>query len=145
MAVGIAESNAPPNLVWRGYVRSAFRQFRPVTDDPEAEFLRYVDDLHRSARERARPAADLELYILSVALLTYGRLDAVEDVLAHLPDGRHPARTLARSVSTLVPLPPGLDPLHDAQATAAWVRAHRDELIWRPEDGRFARGAASTR
>jgi hypothetical protein len=78
-------------------------------------------------------------------LLTYGRLDAVDDVLAHLPDGRHPARTLARSVSILVPLPPGLDPLQDAQATAAWIRAHRDELIWRSEDGRFVRGAVSTR
>jgi hypothetical protein len=78
-------------------------------------------------------------------LLTYGRLDAVDDVLAHLPAERQSARVLARSVSVLLPLLPELDPLQDAQATAAWVRAHRDELIWRPEDGRFVLGDASTR
>jgi hypothetical protein len=135
-----------PDLYWRDVVRRGFSRFRATSPDPEGDFLRYVDALYREEKERcgALPAdapesarGNVALYTLAVALLTYGRLEVVEDLLRNIPPGRHPARVLARSVDALIPLRAGLDPLVDAEATLGFIDEHRARLAWCVDEGRF--------
>jgi hypothetical protein len=136
----------PPNLYWRNVVRSGFTRFRATSQDLEGDFLRHVEQLYFQEKQKdrelpadapERKSVPLGLYVLAVALLTYGRLDVIKDLLGNLPPGRHPARSLARSVSTLIPLRAGLDPLKDPDATLDWINEHRSRLRWHEEEGRF--------
>lgn len=134
-----------PDLYWRDVVRRGFSQFRPTSADPEADFLAYVEGLYRQEKGRNErlPArgeaqgANLSLYTLAVALLTYGRIEVVEDLLRNLPPDRHPARVLARSVDALIPLATNLNPLANPEATLAWINEHRPRLRWAPAEGHF--------
>lgn len=134
-----------PNLYWRDVVRRGFSQFRPTSADPEAEFLAYAEGLYQQEKDRKAllqasgeaSSANLSLYIPAVALLTYGRLEAVEDLLRNLPADRHPARVLARSVDALIPLATNLDALSNPEATLTWINEHQSRLRWSPADGRF--------
>jgi len=144
-----------PDLYWREVVRSGFSGFQPSgaasTDD---EFRAHVEKLHEDERAHIRSlagrdpadpelrAAGLGLYVLAVALLTWGRLDVVEDILTHVPGGRHPARILARSVNFLVPLDAGFDAVDRPLETLEWIRRHRDLLRWDPDRGMFVKEPA---
>jgi hypothetical protein len=79
------------------------------------------------------------IFLLAVALLTYGRLEVVADILENMPGERNPARHLARVVDDLLPLPQGMDAVARTGEVLAWVRAHGDELRWNEDAGRFER------
>ena len=132
-----------PNLYWRNIIRQGFYRV-PTGPDPESAFLNFVQRAYLEEKGRATALGgnqpNLGLFTLAAALLTFGRLDVVGDLLGNLPPDRNPARILVRSVSALVPLPDGLAPLVDAPATAAWIEAHRQSLRWSEAEGRFAQG-----
>lgn len=114
-----------PALRWREIVRRAM----PRAPGDDNGFLAYVEGL----RPTAEPG--LERYLLSVALLTYGRLDAADTVLDDLPPPGHPARVLSRAVDEMVA--PGCDTPTDPAATRAWLTVHRAALRWNETEGRF--------
>lgn len=131
-----------PDLVWRAVVCRGMTSFRPTGADPDAELLAFVEEHARAEREAAGDGPSVALFILAVARLTYGQLDAADEILANLPPPRHPARMLARSLSALLPLDPRLDPAEDPGAAVAWLAAHRARLRWSEADGRFVTSAA---
>ncbi|MCW6005719.1 hypothetical protein K1W54_14195 [Micromonospora sp. CPCC 205371] len=113
-----------PAREWRDTVR---RGMSHVSGD---------DDALLGFLERSYPAArGLERYVMAVALLTFGRLDTVEAILAEMPPVGHPARILARAIDAL--LPTNANAIADPAATRAWLDAHRDRLRWNETDGRF--------
>jgi hypothetical protein len=113
-----------PARQWRDTVRRGMSGV-PGDDDALLDFL-----------ERGYPAArGLERYVMAVALLTFGRLDTVEAILAEMPPAGHPARILARAVDAL--LPTNENAIADPAATRAWLDVHRDRLRWSEPDGRF--------
>ncbi|MCZ7640192.1 MAG: hypothetical protein M5U12_31555 [Verrucomicrobia bacterium] len=77
--------------------------------DAEAEYKNAHQLLRQFRAQGATPKAmepaRLSLFVASVALLTYGQLHVIPDILDNLPPVRHPARLLARSVSALLPSP----------------------------------------
>lgn len=87
---------------------------------------------------------DLGKFLCAVGLVAYGHLDCVDAVLDCAPTQRRygkrvNARTLARVVKDLIPIPVHLDPENDDHhgEIKAWVREHADRLTWSEADGRF--------
>jgi hypothetical protein len=135
-----------PDLEWRDVVRRHFIYFSPTTSDPEADFLAYMERTYSEEKERVERLApdaperswpNLGLLAMAVALLTYGRLDVIGDLLGNVPPEKHPARVLARSVDALIPLGPGIDARADPAAALAWIEQHRSRLSWSAHEGRF--------
>jgi hypothetical protein len=91
--------------------------------------------LHAYLLQYFPTAEGVERFVVAVALLTYGHLEVVDEILALIPTGNHPARVLARSVDEL--LPTGGDALRDTDAVRAWLENHRTELAWNETTGRF--------
>jgi len=133
-----------PNVYWRDVVRQGFSRFHATTADPDADFLLYIEDLYRAEKEREAArgtdtvaAPNLALYTLAVALLTYGRLDVIGDLLRNLPPERHPARSLASSISHLLPIDIHRQALSNPTAILQWIDDHRSRLLWSAQAGRF--------
>jgi hypothetical protein len=80
-------------------------------------------------------AQGMARFVMAVALLTFGHVDVVDEILANLPPVGHPARILARSVDAL--LPTNGDTLRDPDAVRAWFVEHRDRLSWNEQRGQF--------
>lgn len=73
----------------------------------------------------------LELFTLSVGLLTVGNLEGIEFIFnpkLYLPDEAH-ISSLKRDVCTLLPFPPELT-LQDDAAVKEWFRANQSHLTW---------------
>jgi hypothetical protein len=116
-----------PARYWREVIRRDYPRF----EGDELAFQRHIRELHR-----AEPAG-VGKFVLSVALLTYGDLSALDDILDNLPAvAGHPARILARAVDALLP-PAAGDTLADPDAVRAWVHHRRDRLVWSEERGGF--------
>ncbi len=135
-------SDTKPNLSWRGVLRSAMP--RAPKDDREFQdycAATYADEkrtleatLVRSAPEREISGARLGVYLIALALLTYGRLDVIDDIVENMPPLPHPARRgLAPALHQLIPAPAGSSP----HALLAWVHANAAQLRWDEDAGRF--------
>ncbi len=135
-------------MQWRGVLRAAM--YRAPADDHE--FLAFCIAAHadekrslaamlaRSAPDREISGTRLGVYIVSLALLTYGRLDVIGDVLENMPPPLHPAnRGLAYAVDRLFPLPTGLHAGSAPLDVLAWIRANESQLRWDEQAGRFER------
>lgn len=69
------------------------------------------------------------LYVFAVGLITYGRLDVVPFLFAHIPQiGKLPQG--ARIVLELLPVPPDLYQQGGWEAVAQWVEARAHLLRW---------------
>lgn len=149
---------ARPDEYWRRIVRQGFFQHRTApllqgVDDPrlrvdaEAEYKNAHQLLRQFRAQGATPKAmepaRLSLFVASVALLTYGQLHVIPDILDNLPPVRHPARLLARSVSALLPLPADADVFTRPALVLAWVEANRPAIVWSETLGRFCLQPAS--
>ena len=135
-----------PACYWRQVLRSGVSAYRPLAGaDHDEHFRQFVEKAYSDEKERLGrklncdpdpDTASISLYILSLILLTYGRIDVVTDILENLPSSTVPARTLARCVQQLLPME-GLDVLADTPAALDWYRAHRDRLRWDEPAGLF--------
>jgi hypothetical protein len=141
-----------PARFWRDTLAAYYLRTNtpPPGTHPDDHFCALVDTTFTDARRglqsrnpKIRAAASVAIYVSGLALLTYGRLDVLPDVLAHVPPETSPLRALVSSVSSLLPLPQWLSPRTDPSAVAAWVEAHAEDLCWSEEDGRFITIGAS--
>ena len=110
---------------WRDLIRRSFLHL--PTDDQD--LLVYAEGI--------APTSALERYLVSIVLLTYGRLDAALTILDNLPARGDSARALVRVVDELVG--PGFDSLADPVAAREWIVAHGSSLKWSEADGKFHR------
>lgn len=137
-----------PAIHWRGVLRAAM--YRAPADDHE--FLAFCMAAHadekrllaemlaRNASDREISGARVAVYILSLALLTYGRIDVIGDVLENMPPPLHPAnRGLAFAVDRLFPLPTGMHAGSAPLDVLAWIRANESHMRWDELAGRFDR------
>lgn len=70
------------------------------------------------------------LFIISVGLFAYGRLDVAEDILNNIPGGRGSINHLAGVLKRLLPLPSGYSPRDNPNAIKEWLRVKRSRLRW---------------
>jgi hypothetical protein len=139
--------NEKPAVYWRGVLRSAMPR-APIEDGEFFEFCTtthadekrtLADTLERSPTARDVSGARLGVYVVSLALLTYGRLDVIGDVLENMPPRLHPAnRGLAWAVDRLFPLPTGMHAGATPREVLGWIPANESHLRWDEEAGRFA-------
>jgi hypothetical protein len=104
-----------------------------------AEEKRTLEDtLARGASERDISGARLGVYVIALALLTYGRLDVIGDVLENMPRYPHPSnRGVSPTVDRLIPLPADLQAGTSPREVLAWIRANESQLRWDEDAGRF--------
>ena len=135
-----------PAQSWRKTLRSGFSAYRPPKESDASEHFRgfveqaYCEEKDRLARQSADGSGEAlgrnSVYLLALVLLTYGRLDVVEDILENIPSPHVPARALARCVQHLLPME-GLDVLTETPAALLWYRTYRDRLWWDESAGIF--------
>ena len=79
------------------------------------------------------------IYLASVALLSFGRMEVVEDILPNAPPGEYPIRHYLSILRDLFPLPADLKtpPQYAWADIVAWVLQNRELLGWSEEEGRF--------
>jgi hypothetical protein len=144
-----------PNLEWRRIVKASLRAYHPEPGrDPEEDFRVYIERSYQFEKGRLallanrsstdRACAERAVYRLAVALLTYGRLEMVEDIVKLLPGDRDPSRMLARSLHALLPLGADLD-VYTTRAAAVldWLAQNTRRLRWNETAGRFELAFAS--
>lgn len=104
----------------------------------DADKQALADTIERGVSGRELSGARQNLFLSALALLTYGRLDAVGDVLENMPAPLHPAnRGLAPAVNDLIPAPITLRAGTAPDDLLGWVRAHEAQLRWDEDAGRF--------
>jgi hypothetical protein len=133
-----------PASYWREIVLSGMRRLDPddIHGQLEAEYNRARSLLERLLADPNSPpaeveAARLEVFFLGVALLTFGHLDVVENVLSNIPAYQTPPRMLANSLAALIPFPGEANPMTNRAAAVDWFRRHQARLRWDEESGRF--------
>ncbi len=135
-----------PGLYWRDVIRRAM----PRAPSGGAALYAFCDEVYADEKRtlaellaRRAPASEiagarLGVYVIALALVTYGRLDAVGDVLENLPPREHPARRgLAGAIRELLPVPEPMSRLDSPAEVLAWIRANEARLRWDDDAGRF--------
>lgn len=70
------------------------------------------------------------LFVLSVTLFCFGRLDVAEDILDNLPGGRGNINRFAYVLNRLLPSPSDLDCVKNPVEFKEWLRKNRSQLRW---------------
>lgn len=139
-----------PARYWRETVMPKdFLQFVPEGEDPDELFFdrmkrAYKESKEELARQLAVGATQIQLsgtrvsiYLSAIALLTYGYLDVVEDILISPPRPENPMHALLWSVVHIIPFPRDLKVSEDQADIIAWIKVHQQQLHWDELAGRF--------
>lgn len=135
--------NTSPARHFRKSIRSEFRRYQePPNSDTDTAFREYLESEYESAKSRlsnllSKGASELVvkgerngLFVISVGLFTFGRLDVAEDILDNIPGGRVPANHLAGVLNRLLPLPADFSPRENPAAIREWLKVKRSRLKW---------------
>jgi hypothetical protein len=122
----------------RESIRGEFRNSNKlVTDVDLYEELQYwyqdsKNDLkvNREASESHIKATRNGLFVLSIGLFSFGRLDVAEDILDNIPGGRGSVNHLVGVLNRLLPLPPGFNCRKNPIEFKEWLKANRSQLRW---------------
>lgn len=141
-----SSSDVKPSVFWRGVIR-AWIPRGPSDDRKLLEYCAqvYAEEKHFLEETLARGASDLDIrgaraavYVIALALLTYGRLDVIGDVLENMLPYPHPTnRRLSQTVDALFPVTGGLHAGRSPREVLAWIRANESRLRWDEEVGQF--------
>lgn len=143
------KSTEPPFLFYRNAVHEIYLELKgrksPSKDSRTDQH--FYDDLERAWQEahldfrnanneQSRESARAGMFLCAVGLLTFGRLDVVDDMLDWNP-GRGVIRKLLFAIEKLLPLPEDLDPKQNPAETKAWIKSKEQQLLWSEQDGIF--------
>jgi hypothetical protein len=106
----------------------AFRVF--LEQSYQTAIQRYEQSIANNDTEGRIRANQLGRFMLAVGLLTYGRVDVVEDILDNMPLPEATIGRLAWVLKGLMPMPEDLDPLKDIEAVRKWVLENKSRLKW---------------
>jgi hypothetical protein len=130
---------------YREIVRAEFKLSRmqiPLNLDSDTALFSFLENLYNATKERLsslinESASDLiiqaekaALFVFSVGIFTFGRLNVVEDILAGIPGGKGSIRNLALVLNVLLPIPKGLDALRNPEEIKEWVKVKYSRLKW---------------
>ncbi len=132
------------NIPYARRIREALRSgFRNSADlQTDAAFYAELQSLYQEHKKEilekiSEGVSDSEIkavrngvYILSVALFCFGRLDVAEDILDNIPGGRGNINRFAGVLNALLPLPSGLNYRNNPIEFKKWLKANRSQLRW---------------
>lgn len=150
--------NANPRLsnpakYWRKVICQDWEPLHspPAGVDPDEYYRTFMNDIYTKEQHRreehiahSAPGADMKgentvFFVFGLGLLTYGRLDVVEDIINNIP--RNPSaqnvRSLIAALKAIVPIPAELDPRNDPEAVKKWFGKNRAKLKWNEKNGMF--------
>ncbi|MEO0933656.1 MAG: hypothetical protein AAFY21_07825 [Cyanobacteria bacterium J06641_2] len=70
------------------------------------------------------------LFVLSVGLFCFGRLDVAEDILDNIPGGRGNINRFAYVLNRLLPAPSDLNCVNNPMEFKQWLRKNRSQVRW---------------
>lgn len=128
---------------YREMVRFEFKRCPPPPDsNPDKAFRIHLEALYEQEKKQLLSLVDENaseseirnrkagLFLISVGLFTYGRLDVAEDILTGIPGGKGQIRRLTWVMSVLLPLPEKLDALTQPDLVSEWLKMNRSKLRW---------------
>ena len=131
-----------PGTLYRAAVRQLLFRYAPAAGG-DAD-LQLLDHLEQQYAEERRTLAAAEaagapepqltatrsaLFVFSVGLLAFGRIERARDVIDYMPSSGS-VRRLALALAALLPLPRTLDPLRAPEAVRTWLMEHGAQLRW---------------
>ncbi|OUL29672.1 hypothetical protein BV378_05740 [Nostoc sp. RF31YmG] len=108
-----------------------------LESDYEAAKSKLSRLLAEGASESLVKGTRITLFIISVGLFAFGRLDAAEDILENIPGGLSPVNHLSGVLNRLLPLPPGFSSRQNPTAIKEWLKIKRSQLKWNSELERY--------
>jgi hypothetical protein len=123
----LASSNSGLDTAFHKYLESEYKKVK----------IRLLNLFNQAASESALKSEKNGLFLISVGLFTFGRLDVAEDILDNIPGKRVPASHLAGVLNRLLPLPPGFSPLENPDAIKEWLEEKRSLLRWDESLGKY--------
>lgn len=152
-ALGTMSTEPTPAQKYREWVHSdALFYEDPLgpTSDEQLAFRTALEEVYTTAKDELHAALvekdteakilhghQIALLILAVGLLTYGRLDVVDDILNGIPVAPRNIRMLAGSLKALLPMPENLSPFGNPEEVKHWVMSNESKLRWSEESGKF--------
>lgn len=135
--------NTSPAKHFRESIRSEVQKYLVNTNyDSDTDLRNYLESeyekvkirlsklLNEVVSESYLKSEKNGLFIISVGLFTFGRLDVADDILDNIPGRRLPASYLAGILNRLLPLSPGVSPLENPDAIKEWLEEKRSFLRW---------------
>ncbi|ALF55688.1 hypothetical protein ACX27_27100 [Nostoc piscinale CENA21] len=135
--------NTSPARKFRKSILSEFQKYVSNTNaEFDTEFYTYLECeydkvkiklsklFNEGTSELLLKAEKNGLFLISVELFTFGRLDVAEDILDNIPGKRVTASHLAGILNRLLPLPPGFSPFENPNAIKQWLEEKRSMLKW---------------
>jgi hypothetical protein len=101
-----------------------------LESDYEKAKYRLSQKLAEGASESLVKATINDLFIISVGLFAFGRLDVAEDILDNIPGGLSPINHLAGVLNRLLPLPPGFSSRDNPDAIKEWLQVKYSQIKW---------------
>ncbi len=119
-------------------IRSEFRNSAELVTDADfyTELQYWYEDskrdlkINEEASESRIKATRNGLFVISVGLFCFGRLDVAEDILDNIPGGRGSVNHFAGVLHRLLPLPPGFNCLKNPNEIKEWLKLNRSQLRW---------------
>lgn len=96
----------------------------------EKEKSRLLQLFTERASEHAVKGETIFLFMISVGLFTFGRLDVAQDILDNIPHTNVRLKGLAYVITRLLPTPDNLDPLKNTAEIVEWLKTKRSKLKW---------------
>lgn len=103
--------------------------------DSDRAFYEHIRSALKSTERDTGQAKGVGIYILSIAMLTFGRLDAVPGILDNIPSQNMPTYGLSAVLHDILPVPQNLR--DNWKLVAEWFEHHKHELRWSENAGRF--------
>jgi hypothetical protein len=147
--VSDAPKSDPVVALYRDWVRQTLFRYRAAPgQDPDQQLRTHLETGYAEAksalakmRAEDAPASHIQgqeiaVFVFAAGLFTYGKVDVAEEIVDYIPPAAN-IRKLARVLDALLPLPENISVLDHPDAVRAWLQAHRDQLRWEEELGRY--------
>jgi hypothetical protein len=96
----------------------------------EKEKSKLLQLITEGASETVIKSESFFLFLISVGLFTFGRLDVYQDILDNIPHTLIRFKGLSYVITTLLPTPDNLDPLKNTAEIVEWIKTKRSKLKW---------------
>lgn len=117
----------------RDYRQAIYYDFQDLNYScDDQRFYEHLENLCEREKIEQSPSSGLAIFLLSIGLFAFGKLDAIEDILNNMPSSRHPTRSLV-SCFRLLPLPQTLE----FDEIRIWVKRKEKYLEWDEAEDRY--------
>lgn len=106
-----------------------------VYEESKREMMSLLDS--NTSEANIIKSTKLSLFLMSVTLFAFGRLDVAQDILNNVPYHSVRIKGFSNVLTRLLPTPKNLSVLNNAAEVEQWLKLKYSKLIWHENLGRY--------